>query len=131
MAYLQSSRFIAPHRFVSGYIRTGLPQGWHYHGSGKLPKKRDLWDPGLESTADTRACELTGGFWPRHRRRRPGIVVRANQESSSPTLPEHLVGLEEQGWGNSQAERLGGLEVDDQLEGRRLLHGQVGRLRPL
>ena len=39
MAYLQSSRFIAPHRFVSGYIRTGLPQGWHYHGSGKLPKR--------------------------------------------------------------------------------------------
>ena len=41
---------------------------------------------------------------------------------------DHLVGLEEECWGNRQAESLGGLEVDDQLELERLLHGQVGRL---
>ena len=32
--------------------------------------------------------------------------------------------------GNCQAERLGGLEIDDQLELGRLLDRQVGRLRP-
>jgi hypothetical protein len=30
--------------------------------------------------------------------------------------PDHLVGLEEEGWGDRQAERLGGLEVDHQLK---------------
>jgi hypothetical protein len=31
---------------------------------------------------------------------------------------------------SGQAERLGGLQIDDQLERRRLLHRQIGRLLP-
>src|SRR5882724_2458815 len=45
---------------------------------------------------------------------------------SSPTLLDHLVRLEENGWGNGEAEGLGGLEVDHQLEFGGLLHGEVG-----
>src|SRR5262249_52628836 len=41
------------------------------------------------------------------------------------SLSDHLVRLEEERRGNREAERFGGLEVDDQLELRGLLHGQV------
>jgi hypothetical protein len=43
---------------------------------------------------------------------------------------DHLGGLEEEGWGNGQPERLGGLEVDDQLKGREFLDREIGRLGP-
>src|SRR5207245_1440358 len=43
-------------------------------------------------------------------------------------LSDHLIRLEEDMWGNRQPERLGSLEVDDQLELHRLLHRQVGGL---
>src|SRR5215471_6093870 len=46
-------------------------------------------------------------------------------------LPDHLVRLEEERRGYRQSEVLGGLEVDDQLELRGLLHGEVGGLGPL
>src|SRR6266540_2803358 len=42
-----------------------------------------------------------------------------------PRLLEHLVRLEKDGRGNREAEGLGGLEVNDQLEFRGLLHRQV------
>ena len=38
----------------------------------------------------------------------------------------HLVRLVEKHRGHRQAEGLGGLEVDEQLKRRRLLHGQLG-----
>jgi hypothetical protein len=43
-------------------------------------------------------------------------------------LPDHLGRLEEEGWRNRQTELLGRLEIDDQLERRRLLDGQISRL---
>jgi hypothetical protein len=42
-------------------------------------------------------------------------------------LPEHLGRLEEEGWWDSEAERLGGLEVDHQPKLYGLFHGQIGR----
>ena len=44
---------------------------------------------------------------------------------------DHLVGAGEQRWRHSEAERLGGLEVDHQLILGRRLHRQVGRLLAL
>src|ERR1700686_2844517 len=43
-------------------------------------------------------------------------------------LFDDLVGAGEQGRRHGQADRLGGLQIDDQLEPRRLLDRQVGRL---
>jgi hypothetical protein len=42
--------------------------------------------------------------------------------------PDHLIGQEEQGWGYRDPERLGGLEVEDQLEFYGLFHREIGRL---
>ena len=44
---------------------------------------------------------------------------------------DHLVGGDQQGWRNGQPKGLGGLQVDDELEFRRLFDGQVGRARAL
>src|SRR5262245_31010814 len=46
-------------------------------------------------------------------------------------LPDHLIRLEEEGWGNRDAEGLGSLEVDDQLKFHGLLDGQIGRFGTL
>ena len=44
------------------------------------------------------------------------------------SLLDHLVRLEEEGRGDREPERLGGLEIDAQLEFHGLLHRQVRRL---
>src|SRR5947207_5845923 len=49
----------------------------------------------------------------------------------TPALLYDLVGLGEKCRWNINAERLGGLEIDDQLEGRRLLDRQIGGLGAL
>ena len=45
-------------------------------------------------------------------------------------LFDHLIRLEEERRGDRQAERLGGLEIEDQLEGHGPFDGQVGGLGP-
>ena len=54
--------------------------------------------------------------------------VPAHPARMSRRLLEHPVGLEEEDGRNRDPEGLGGLQVDDQLEFYRLLHGQVGGL---
>jgi hypothetical protein len=44
---------------------------------------------------------------------------------------DHLVGLEEERRGNSEARGLGGLQVKDRLECGRLFHRKVSRLLAL
>ncbi len=46
-------------------------------------------------------------------------------------LLDHLIRQQEQRWGHRHPERLGGLEVEDQLKFRGLLHRQVGRFGAL
>ena len=53
------------------------------------------------------------------------------QKRTSRRLFDHLVGAAEQRPRNGEAERLCGLEVDDQFDFRRLHHRQVGRLLAL
>ena len=50
---------------------------------------------------------------------------------SKPVLFDQLVGAQEEGLRDRQPERLGGLEIDDQLELRRLLDRKIGRLGTL
>src|SRR6266481_6040872 len=55
------------------------------------------------------------------------VTARARQSHSF----DDLVGAGEDRWRDGEAKRLGGVEVDDQLEGRRLLDRQVGGLGAL
>src|SRR5207244_1653128 len=56
---------------------------------------------------------------------RPGWSVSCHQRTS--LLFDHLVGARQQrGW-NGDAERLRGLQVDDQFEFGRLFHREIGR----
>ena len=53
------------------------------------------------------------------------------QQQTSAALFDHLVSGRVRRRRHGEAERLGGLEVDYQLEFGRLLHGEIGRLRAL
>jgi hypothetical protein len=47
------------------------------------------------------------------------------------SLFDHLVGSRKQSVWDGESERLGGLEIDDQLKLGRHLHGEIGRLLAL
>ena len=49
--------------------------------------------------------------------------------SKNPSL-DHLVGAQQERFGNREAERLGGGQIDDEIEFGRLLDRNVARLRP-
>jgi hypothetical protein len=76
---------------------------------------------------------VASSYIVKHSRRARGVKQSASSlHGDGATVPaglaDHLVGLEEEGWGNRQAQRLGGLEVDDELERRGLLERQVGEV---
>ena len=68
---------------------------------------------------------------PFTRAQRPDAVpwgTDAANGAAAARLFDHLVGEREQRQRNGQAERLGGLEFDDQIDLGGLLHRQIGRL---
>jgi hypothetical protein len=74
------------------------------------------------------------GVSPLLRRPPLGVTVHlCSQRTPRPCLRllDHLVRPEKEERGNRDPEGLRRLEVDDQLELRGLLHGQVGRVGPL
>ena len=58
-------------------------------------------------------------------------ITCREQSQQTASLFDHLVGAGEQRWWNLEAERLRGLEIDEQLEPCRLLYRNFTRLGPL
>ena len=54
--------------------------------------------------------------------------VKSTQNGRSPDLLDNFVGARQHRLRHSEAQRLGGPEIDDQFEGRRLLDRQIGGL---
>src|SRR5262249_32825447 len=77
-------------------------------------------------------------FWRAARGRGDIALVASSRSPTSDTgsalwahLLDHLVGSYQQCLWDRQTDCLRGLQVDDQLELRRLLHGEIGRIRTL
>ena len=73
-----------------------------------------------------KAASAAGGKRALGHERQRGLESREHRCSF-----DHLVGAGEEGWGDREAERRGDLSIDDQLEARRLLDGQIRRSRTL
>jgi hypothetical protein len=56
------------------------------------------------------------------------VPVAAMCSAAKGNLFDHLVGARQKSDGDSEAESLSGLKVDDQLDARGLLHRQIARL---
>src|SRR5713226_8963773 len=80
------------------------------------------------SKSDPRAGvkKVAGGIFPSARRREASASLH-----SHPCLFDHLVGHDEDGLWDGEVECLRGLQVDDQMEPRGLLDGEVGGLGSL
>ena len=57
------------------------------------------------------------------------VIAHESTPEGGHPLFDHLVGEGEQRRRNRQAERLGDLQIDDEIEFNRLLDRQIGRLR--
>jgi hypothetical protein len=91
---------------------------------------RDALDagPGVEPGPERPERAVVGG------QRTPGEADSRTQELAAlvaHALLDEFVRSHQERLGNGQAERLGGLHVDDQLELGGLLHGEIGGLGPL
>src|SRR4030095_10317143 len=75
------------------------------------------------------SLQVSGRMSSTSRSAQQGTVMPSR--SARACLLDHLIRLEKKRRGDGQAERLGGLEVDDQLELRGLLDRQVRRLGTL
>ena len=73
-------------------------------------------------------CKIMGGN-PVFRGTRVPVHMLAELVPST-RARARVAGVEVWSGRSGQAERLGGLQIDDQLERRRLLHRQIGRLLP-
>ena len=98
----------------------GLPWGWTIGLSGLRGAYAELW-PGVKTALE---FLLRGTFACRW----APFLSRAPSAPQHPRSSlDHLVGPDEDRLWEREAEGLGGLHIDDQLEARGLLHGQVGR----
>src|ERR1700686_4538314 len=82
------------------------------------------WHPSVRFSSDSRRSAAL------RRISGPGqLQTLAVQQTA--LLFDDLIGASKKQLWDREAERLGGLEIDDQFEFRGLLEGQIGRLLPL
>src|SRR6188768_1726217 len=101
---------------ASAFLMT-VPNGGSWPDSCQWPSDgcRPVED-GRASTKQTVSC---------------GDGREAGEQTGTAPLLDHLIRALQQRWRDDDSERLRGLEVDDELEPRRLLHRNIGGFRAL